>query len=188
MVALAALVWLALSSVKGAGLGALITRVPNGYTLDSRASGHLDAASAVNSTVADSGAMSTLLGRDHFDGGQSRIWINDGSFIGVFVYEFGSAPGAADLEGFEISQAELRPGGGVSSGDAVLFPVAGLAAARGFFASGMSRVTNQPIFIEGAWFTVGSRAYLVETGGSQPGGTGLVSSLAVQQHRLAQQH
>jgi hypothetical protein len=56
--------------------------------------------------------------------------------------------------------------------------------ARGFYANGLADSDGSPLFVVGVWFTVGRRAYLVESGAPQPTATDFVLDLARRQYAL----
>lgn len=164
---------------------AFISRVPTGYKLDPSASGTLDLNQAAQSTLADSAKLSSLLSADGFGGGKVKIWRDGAQFIGVMVFRMGSSSDARKLVKFELEQAAQRPGGTKAVGSSIWFKIPKVAAATGFLASGEDRLHGSPIFIEGAWFAVGSSAYLVETGGQQPAGTGMLDQMTLAEEKLA---
>lgn len=164
---------------------AFISRVPSGYTLDPSASGNLDLSAAAQATLADSTKLASLLSADGFGGGKVKIWRDGTQFIGVIVFRMGSSKDARKLIKFELDQAAERPGGSQAVGSSIWFKIPKVPAATGFLASGEDRLHGLPIFVEGAWFAVGSTAYLVETGGQQPAGTGLLDEMTLAEEKLA---
>ena len=148
----------------------------------------MDLATAAATTGADSELKRAELKRLGYSGGTVRIWrAPTGDFAAVFVFRLRSAAAGAALVQFEVDQLRKRAGGKVYSPDLTgggLFRVDGVPGATGFVVTGQDRGEKQPLFVNGVFFVRGSRAYLVETGGTAPAGLDAVTQLARRQAAL----
>ncbi|MHB8339959.1 MAG: hypothetical protein ACYDB7_02150 [Mycobacteriales bacterium] len=157
---------------------------PAGYALDRQDSGTLDLLAAEQATVADSSDTGRQLLADHFRGGQLRLWNGPGTFFEVGIFDFASSTGSQDFRSFETRYAVALTGGGPNATQAAEFAVPGVPAAVGFLANGDQSGGIAPLFIVGGWFTVGSRAYLVEEGTSYPQPPVVVTTAIQRQYAL----
>lgn len=169
----------------GSGPFRFFTHLPPGYVADATASGSLNLTTAAEATVVAAPVARTQLRRDGCLTGSSRLWNDGDEYAQITIFSCGSSADAQRLERFELAYAGGLAGGGSLGARASRLTVPGVPAAAGFFADGDAVAGGQPLFIYGAWFTVGPRAYLVETGGMQPQPTVFLQILTSHEYALA---
>jgi hypothetical protein len=154
----------------------------HGYRTDRADTGSMNLSTAAQSTVVPATSVLSELRRDGFKDGRAVTWTNGSHFIESAGYTFGSAAEARTFVRFEIGYAKALPGGGEHAESAALFAVPQVPGGQGFTADGDAN-PDQPLFVYGAWFTVSDRAWLVETGWSQPMSIEPLLYLAAAQYR-----
>lgn len=157
----------------------VLERVGSGYELvDPPASGPMDRDAAVTATIADAGAKSGLLERSGYLEGYSRVWTKRDDYVTILVYDFSGERGSRALVSFELKQLARTAG-------SVPFKVDEIPNARGYILSAVERADGDPLFCQGVWFPVATRAFAVNTCGKQPNAATLAVDLAVRQWRRA---
>jgi hypothetical protein len=153
----------------------LLTSVMPGFErVGEPASGPMDADEAVEATIADASEKSAYLRRSGFLGGYSRVWTSGDDYITILVHDFSGERGAKGLVEFELKQLAKTSG-------FEPFAVKDIAGARGYVLSATKKGTSDPLFCQGVWFTVDTRAFAVNTCGVQPNTTEIAHRLAVRQ-------
>jgi hypothetical protein len=147
---------------------AFTNKVAPGFVLDSSASGALTLSSASAATVVTTDRIRPRLEAAHFSSGESRVWTKGSDFAEIEIFTFRSAEGAKSVMHFSLDVAVQLAGGSADARRTVLDKVPGVPGATSFFADGIQTAGSQPLFVWGAWFTVGRHAYLIETGSQQP--------------------
>lgn len=138
----------------------------------------MDRDGAVTATIADEGEKSRFLGRSGYLEGYARVWTKGPDHVTILVYDFTGESGAGGLVAFETKQ--LARTSGYES-----FRVKQIPGARGYILSAVKRTTPDPLFCQGVWFPVDTRAFAVNTCGEQPNTTALAVRLAVTQWKRA---
>lgn len=157
---------------------AFTDRIPPGFVLDRAASGELTPGAAAEVTVLAPETLRPRLDAAHLSGGRSRMWTRGDTFAEIEILTFPSPAAARALVGFALDQTVALAGGGADARSAVLGTVPGVPGATSFYAAGNQQVGGQPLFVWGAWFTVGRHAYLVEVGAPQPLDAAFMQTLA----------
>lgn len=176
--------WAAVEATGSAPPYRLLPDAAPGFAADPLGTGSLDLDAAAQATLMPAGRLRPQLRRDGFSGGRSRTWRSGDEFVEVAAFTLADARAAQALEQAELDYAAGLPGGGVHAGSAAFFSIPGLPAARGFVADGIADSGGAPLFVYGAWFTAGDRAYLVEDGSQSPRSVDFAQALARRQYGL----
>ena len=152
--------------------------VPDGFdAVKGPASGPMEIEDAVQSTAADPSHKRRFLETSGFQGGYSRVWTKGDDYVTALAHEFSSDRGAKRLVSFEMDE--------LAKTTAQRFEVKDIPGAKGYVLSGVKRKGQEPLFCQGVWFAVDTRAFGVSTCGAQPNTSAVAEDLAVEQYERA---
>jgi hypothetical protein len=156
----------------------LVVPPPAGYVTNTAATGPLDLNAARQSTPADPDQLGTELGRNGFDHGYARVWVNGGDFVTDEVLRLHTTAQArtiveverqalADAQGFDATSDTTLPGSVVYTS----------------FSS--TRQGGHDVFCQGVWFPMAHDVFGVTTCSTLPAGATGVEQLAETQYAAA---
>jgi len=170
--------------------GPVLAEGPSGFPVDRHASrSQLSAGEVAEVLPSDPRTTRSELVRDGFVNAATKVFrAPSGDFVLSVTLRFDTTAHAGRALQHVLDDVGARGAAfdpslhGAKTG---VFRTASLPGATTFVLGGEDRAGGHALFLQGVAFTVGPRAFVVESGGSAPANTQTVEGFAVDLHRLA---